>query len=400
MSTRPSIKLLNYRGVPIWRNVVFIRLTMQALAALVVISIIVFMVTNLLNNAEDRGVNLSFRLLGTNAGFDVPYSLIPYDSSRTIFYALLAGVANTLRLVVFGIVLTTILGILIGLARLSNNFVISSLARFYVESMRNIPLITFAFFLFFGLLQALPKTTEAWRMPGIGVMSNRGLYLTSVDESSSLLLWLLIVAAGVVAAYVVRRVYLKDQGQIKKFGIQLNTPFTPIAIVIAVAAVGWVVQPEAPFVIDQPVLQGTNFVGGMKLTTEFFTILIALTIYIASYIAEVVRGSVQAVPKGQVEAARALGMNYWQVTLNVVLPQAARIAVLPMIGQYVNLTKGSSLAIVVGYAEVFVIARTAIEKTGLAIQIFLLLIVFYLIMGGFFSLIGNWYNRRVQFDGR
>ena len=231
-------------------------------------------------------------------------------------------------------------------------------------------------------------------------MSNRGLYLTSVDESSSLFLWLLIVVAGVVAAYVVRRVYLKDQGQIKKLGIQLNTPFTPIAIVVAVAAVGWVAQPQAPFVFDQPVLKGTNFVGGMKLTTEFFAILTALTIYIASYIAEVVRGSVQSVPKGQVEAARALGLNYWQVTMNVVLPQAARIAVLPLIGQYVNLTKGSSLAIVVGYAEVFVVARTAIEKTGLAIQIFLMLIIFYMIMGAFFSLIGNWYNRRVQFDGR
>ena len=152
MSTRPSLKLLNYRGVPIWRNVVFIRLAMQALAALVVISIIWVLAVNLMNNAEQRGLNLSFKLLGTNAGFDVPYSLIPYDSSKSIFYAFMAGVANTLRLVAVAIFTTTILGILIGLARLSTNFVISGLGRVYVETLRNIPLITFAFFLFVGLL--------------------------------------------------------------------------------------------------------------------------------------------------------------------------------------------------------------------------------------------------------
>ena len=184
------------------------------------------------------------------------------------------------------------------------------------------------------------------------------------------------------------------------FGIRLNRGFTPILLLVVVAAIGWIAQPQAPFVFDQPELKGTNFVGGMKFTTEFFTILTALTLYIASYVAEIVRGSVQSVPKGQIEAARALGLNYWQVIMNVVLPQAARIAVLPMIGQYVNLTKGSALAIVVGYAEVFVVARTAIEKTGMAIQIFVMVIIFYMIMGAFFSLLGNWYNRKVQFDGR
>ncbi len=400
MSTRPSLKLLNYHGVPIWRNVVFIRLAMQALAALVVISIIWLLATNLMDNAEKRGLNLSFRLLSTNAGFDVPYSLIPYDSSNSILYAFMAGVANTLRLVGIAMITTTVLGILIGLARLSSNFVISGLAKVYVEIMRNIPLITFAFFLVFGLLAGLPKTSEAWTLPGIGTMSNRGIYLTSVDESSSLTPWLVIVVLGVVAAYLLRRFYLKNRGELRLFGIRLNRGFTPIVLLILVAAVGWIVQPDAPFVFDQPELKGTNFVGGMKLTTELFAILTALTVYIASYVAEIVRGSVQSVPKGQVEAARALGLNYWQVTINVVLPQAARIAVLPMIGQWVNLTKGSALAMVVGYAEVFVVARTAIEKTGMAIQIFVMVIAFYMIMGAMFSLLGNWYNRKVQFDGR
>ena len=400
MSSRPPLKLLNYHGVPIWRNVVFIRLVMQALAALFVISIIWLLATNLMNNAEQRGLNLSFKLLSTNAGFDVPYSLIPFDSSKSILYAFFAGVANTLRLVGIAIFTTTILGVLIGLAQLSSNFVISGLGRVYVQTLRNIPLITFAFFLFFGLLRGLPKTSEAWHMPGIGVMSNRGIYLTSVDESSSLVLWLIIVALGIVAAYLLNRMFLKNQGELKLFGIRLNRGFTPIVLLLLVAAIGWIAQPQAPFVFDQPELKGTNFVGGMKLTTEFFAILTALTVYIASYVAEIVRGSVQSVPKGQVEAAEALGLNYWQVTLNVVLPQAARIAVLPMIGQWVNLTKGSALAIVVGYAEVFVVARTAIEKTGMALQIFVMVIAFYMIMGIFFSLLGNWYNRKVQFDGR
>jgi len=205
---------------------------------------------------------------------------------------------------------------------------------------------------------------------------------------------------GVVAAYLLRRFYLKNRGELRLFGIRLNRGFTPIILLVVVAAIGWITQPQAPFVFDQPELKGTNFVGGMKLTTELFAILTALTVYIASYVAEIVRGAVQAVPKGQVEAARALGLNYWQVTLNVVLPQAARIAVLPMIGQWVNITKGSALAIVVGYAEVFVVARTAIEKTGMAIQIFVMVIAFYMIMGAIFSLLGNWYNRKVQFDGR
>jgi general L-amino acid transport system permease protein len=400
MTNRPSLNLLNYRGVPIWRNVVFIRLTMQVLAALFVISIIWVLAVNLMNNAEQRGLNLSFRLLGTNAGFDVPYSLIPYDSSKSILYAFMAGVANTLRLLAIAIFTTTILGIIIGLARLSTNFVISGLGRVYVETLRNIPLITFAFFLFVGLLQGLPRTSEAWRIPGIGVMSNRGIYLTSIDESPSFVVWLVIVVLGALLAYFLNRLVLKNRGELKLFGIRLNRGFTPIVLLLLIAVVGWIAQPNAPFVFDQPELKGTNFVGGMKFTTEFFTILTALTFYIASYVAEIVRGSVQAVPKGQIEAARALGLNYWQVTMNVVLPQAARIAVLPMIGQYVNLTKGSALAIVVGYAEVFVVARTAIEKTGMALQIFVMVIIFYMIMGALFSLLGNWYNRKVQFDGR
>ncbi len=400
MTNRPSYNLLIYRGVPIWRNVVFIRLTMQALAAIFVLSIIWVLAVNLMNNAEQRGLNLSFRLLSTNAGFDVPYSLIPFDSSKSILYAFFAGVANTLRLVGIAMFTTTILGIVIGLARLSSNFVISGLGRVYVETLRNIPLITFAFFLVFGLLRGLPKTSEAWRITGIGVVSNRGIYLTSIDESSSLVLWLVIVVLGALLAYLLNRLVLKNRGEIKLFGIRLNRGFTPLVLLVLIAGVGWVAQPQAPFVFDQPELKGTNFVGGMKLTTEFFAILTALTMYIASYVAEIVRGSVQAVPKGQIEAAMALGLSYWQVTTNVVLPQAARIAVLPMIGQYVNLTKGSALAIVVGYAEVFVVARTAIEKTGMALQIFVMLIIFYMIMGAFFSLVGNWYNRKVQFDGR
>jgi general L-amino acid transport system permease protein len=400
MSNRPSLNLLSYQGVPIWRNTVFIRLAMQIFAALVVMSVIWLLATNLMTNAEKRGLDLSFKLLGTNAGFDVPYSLIPYDSSKSILYAFFAGVANTIRLVGIAIITTTTLGILIGLARLSSNYVISGLARVYVETMRNIPLITFAFFLVFGLLRGLPKTSEAWRISGIGVMSNRGVYLTSIDESSSLVLWLVIVLLGVLLAYFLNRLVLKNRGELRLLGIRLNRGFTPIVLLLVIAAVGWVAQPQAPFVFDQPELKGTNFVGGMKLTTEFFAILTALTVYIASYVSEIVRGSVQSVPKGQVEAAKALGLSYWQVTTNVVLPQAARIAVLPMIGQWVNITKGSALAIVVGYAEVFVVARTAIEKTGMALQIFAMVIAFYMIMGIFFSLLGNWYNRKVQFDGR
>ena len=395
MSVRPSLEILNYHGVPVWRNVIFIRYAMQVFAALAVASVVGFLAVNLMNNAEQWGVNLSFRLLQTNAGFDVPYSLIPYDSSRSILYAFLAGLSNTIRLVVIGAVLTTIVGIIIGLARLSSNWLISKLATVYVEGLRNIPLIVFAFFLFYGLLTTLPQTKEAWRIPGVGVASNRGIYTTSLDFSSSLVPWLLFVAAGLMAAYMLRRLFFRYEERLGRLARPLNTKYTLLLIVTAMAVLGWVVQPTAPFSINQPVLEGVNFRGGMRFTTEFFAILAALTLYIASYVAEIVRGAVQSVPGGQLEAARALGMSYKQVIWNIVLPQAARIAVPPMIGQYVNLTKGSALAIVVGYSEVFVVSRTAIEKTGLALQIFILLIVTYLIIGVIYSLIGNWYNRKV-----
>lgn len=382
-----------YRGVPIWRNVVVLQAVTQVLAAIAVATLIALLIATMMSNADRRGLRLGFEFLGWTAGFAMPDTAIPYSPSRSFLYAYWAGIANTFRAVLLAMFFTTVLGTLIGLARLSSNWLINRLATFYVETLRNLPLIVVAFFFYFGLLQNMPITQRAIHLPGPIFLSNRGVYVSWFDPTSSFGPWMLFILGGLVGAVALRLALLRYQ---EKTGRPAHSVLVPALTFAIVATVGWLVVPGSPLLFDRPVLMGTNFQGGLKFTPEFFAIFSCLTMYIASYIAEIVRGAVQSIPKGQLEAARALGLNYPQTVQHVILPQALRIIVPPLIGQYVNLTKGSALAIVVGYADVFVVTRTIIERTGRSPQMFLLLIATYLVIGAVYAVIGNIYNRRIR----
>ncbi len=389
-------RVRSHSTVPPWRNVHILQAMTQVVAALLIVGLIAFLLNNLFANAEKRGVDLGFGFLALRASIKISNAAIPYSADNSYFYAFLVGVVHTLRATLLGIVLATILGVLVGIARLSRNWLINRVAAAYVGAIRNVPLIVTCFFFYFGLVLRLPVTREAIRLPGPIFVSNRGVYAIWGEPTAGFGPWLAVVAGGLIAGYLLRR-YLRRRET--RTGARSYPNLLAGALAALVAALGWLAAAQAgatPLLPAVPVLKGTNFRGGLRITPEYFALVACLTVYIATYIGEIVRGAVQSIPRGQLEAARAVGLREVHVLRYVVIPQALRVIVPPTIGQYINLTKGSSLAIVVGYADVYVITRNIIEQSGSSAPMFLLIIVTYLIIAAVYSLIGNLYNRSVQ----
>ena len=389
-------RVKSHSSVPLWRNIYVLRAATQIVAALLIVGLIAFFLNNLLVNAEKRGVELGFGFLALRASIKISNAAIPYSADNSYFYAFLVGVVHTLQATLLGIVLATILGVLVGVARLSRNWLINKLTSIYIGAIRNVPLIVTCFFFYFGLVLRLPITREAWQFPGPIFLSNRGVYAIWGEPTSSFGPWLLFVAGGLIAGYLLRRYLQRRETRTGPLSYPNLLSFGTLAVV---SVIGWFALGtlgEAPLIPTVPVLKGTNFRGGLRITPEFFALVACLTVYIATYIGEIVRGAIQSIPRGQLEAARAVGLSEIHVLRHIVIPQALRIIVPPTIGQYINLTKGSALAIVVGYADVYVITRNIIEQSGHSVPMFLLIIVTYLIIAAVYSLIGNLYNRSVQ----
>ncbi|MDE0448684.1 MAG: ABC transporter permease subunit [Spirochaetaceae bacterium] len=386
-----------HSSVPLWRNIHVLQAATQIAAALLIVGLIGFLLNNLFVNAEKRGVDLGFGFLSLRASIKISNAAIPYSPDNSYFYAFLVGVVHTLRATLLGIVLATILGVLVGVARLSHNWLVQKIFAVYIGAIRNIPLIVTCYFFYFGLVLRMPITKEAIRLPGPIFLSNRGVYTIWGEPTASFGTWLLIVLAALIAGYFVRR-WLK--GREKRTGTPSYPNLAAFGLLAVVGALGWLVLAggggEPPLTPSVPFLKGTNFRGGLRMTPEYFALVACLTVYIATYIGEIVRGAIQSIPRGQLEAARAVGLSEVHVLRYIVIPQALRIIVPPTIGQYINLTKGSSLAIVVGYADIYVITRNIIEQSGSSAPMFLLIIATYLVIAGVYSLIGNLYNRSVQ----
>lgn len=389
-------RVRSHSGVPPWRNVYVLQAVTQIAAALLIAGLIAFFLNNLFTNAAKRGVDLGFGFLALRASIKISNAAIPYTADNSYFYAFLVGVIHTLRATLLGIVLATILGVMVGIARLSRNWLVNRVAAFYIGAIRNVPLIVTCFFFYFGLVLRLPITREAIRLPGPIFLSNRGVYTIWGEPSAGFGPWLLAVAGGLIAGYLLRR-YLRRRET--RTGARCYPNLLACALALLAAVLGWLAAAQAgapPLLPAVPVLKGTNFRGGMRITPEFFALVACLTVYIATYIGEIVRGAIQSIPRGQLEAARAVGLRELHVLRYIVIPQALRVIVPPAIGQYINLTKGSSLAVVVGYADVYVITRNIIEQSGSSAPMFLLIIATYLIIAAVYSLIGNLYNRSVQ----
>lgn len=397
MSRRFGIHILTYRGVPLWRDVRVLRAVAQVLSALAVLTLLYFFVTNLLAAANQRGLGLGYGFLDQAAGFPITESIIRYDPSDSFGRAFLVGILNTLKVAVVGSVLATILGVIVGVARLSTNWLVRNIASTYIEIIRNVPLLVILFFLYFAVFQKLPSVQESITWPGPIYLNQRGVYLVWFDPSPTFSSWLIAVLAGVVLSIAL---WLGLNRWQMRTGRSTYPVLSALVALLVVPVLGWMLLPESPLIQNVPTLERFNFRGGIRLTPEFSALLIGLVIYTATFIAEIVRAGILAVRRGQVEAAQALGLTYPQRLRLVILPQALRVIIPPLISQYLNLTKNSSLAIAIGYPDLFSVGRITINQAGRALPVFVMIMVTYLAMSLTYALIGNIYNRHVRFVER
>ncbi len=384
---------IRHGPVPFWRDDRVLKWIAQVISAIAVIAFVVFFVSNVLRAAQVRGLDLGFGFVRDAAGFALSEASIPYDPSMSFGRALLVGLLNTLKVALVGVVLATLLGLFTALARLSTNWLVSKIASAYIEIIRNVPLLVQLFFWYFAVFQQLPPVRQSMQLPGPMYLSQRGLYLTWPKATETAGTWALLLLAGIVLAGVAYQVLLRRQ---ITTGRSTRPGLVALLLLLLPPLIGWFAVAGAPFVIDTPVLQRFNFEGGLRLTTEFAALLTGLVVYTGAFIAEVVRAGILAVPRGQVEAARAVGLTQAQLLRLVVLPQALRVIIPPLISQYLNLTKNSSLAVAIGYADLFFVGRTIINQAGRAVPVFALVMAAYLIMSLITSGIMNLYNRRVR----
>jgi general L-amino acid transport system permease protein len=380
-----------HRRVPPWRDVRVLRALTQVGVLLGVALLVGYLFSNLTTAMAERGLTVSFAFLDRRAGFEIGESPVPYSSSDTYAQAFLVGLANTLFVSFVGIVLATILGVIIGVARLSPNWLVNRSAAGYVELIRNTPLLLQLFLIYFIVLLQLPAVRESIDLFGTVFLNQRGLYVPGPQPSATLPAWIGLVALGIAAAVGGRIAQrrLEERGQPgRRLGL------IGLAAFVGLAVVGWLVL--APVSFDIPVRGRFNFSGGLALSTSFAALLLGLVLYTAGFIAEVVRGGIQAVRRGQVEAARALGLSEGDTLRLIVFPQALRVIVPPLTSQYLNLTKNSSLAIAVGYPDLFKIGETMANQTGQPVAVIALVMGTYLAISLVTSVLMNLYNRRVQ----
>lgn len=391
------MRFLTYNGVPLWRDARVLRATAQIVSVIIVVFAVLFVIGNVLDAADKRGFSLGFDFLQEESGFVISESVIDYDGSDTFQRAFLAGVLNTLKVALLGIVVAIILGIIVGVARISTNWLVSRIANVYIEIFRNVPLLIQLFFWYFGVFLLLPSVQESIRWPGPVFLSTRGVFAVWASPSESFNSWLLFVLGGILLAVAVRAGLMRLQS---RRGRTTYPNLGALAAFVLLPAIGWFLVGESPLVKDVPELGRFNFEGGLWLSPEFAALLVGLVVYTASFIAEIVRAGILSVQRGQLDAARALGLTDLQTLRSVAIPQAMRVIVPPLISQCLNLTKNSSLAILIGYPELYFVSRTMINQAGRAVPIFLMIMGAYLAMSLTFAVIGNIYNRRVRMTER
>jgi general L-amino acid transport system permease protein len=373
-----------------WADERFRAIVWQVLIVGAVVGIVWWLVRNTQHNLEVRRIATGFGFLGREAGLPIAESLVEYTPASTYARALLVGVLNTLKIAVVGIILATILGTLIGIARLSKNWLLSRIAATYIEVVRDLPLLLQLLF-WYTIMQTLPGPRQALN-PVTGVfLSNRGLKLPWIQwqdaHSFALLGFVFGVVATILYARAARAKRMQD-GQPRKVWP------AALGLIVVLPVVIWAAL-GAPWQSDIPVLRGFNFIGGTNMSPEYFALLAGLVTYTAAFIAEIVRAGIQAVPSGQWEASEALGLSRGRIMRMVVLPQALRVIVPPMTSQYLNLAKNSSLAVAIGYQDIVSIANTTLNQTGQAIEGIAIIMGVYLCISLSISLFMNWYNARI-----
>jgi general L-amino acid transport system permease protein len=379
-------------GSSFWHNEFVRGIIFQVVVGGIILAAVVFFVHNTATNLAKRGIASGFDFLTGTSGFDISISLIPYSLQSTYGTAFIVGLLNTLLVSAIGIVLATIIGFIVGVARLSKNFLIAKLAAAYVDVIRNIPLLAQIIFWYFGVLTSLPSVRQSISVFGVFFLNGRGLYMPAPILQPGF--WVIPAAfvLAIVATFAIARWSRRRQDST---GQQFPVIWTGLGLIVGLPIVAGLLA-GIPVTWSLAQLQGFNFIGGMDILPEFVALLLALSIYTAAFIAEIVRGGIQAISHGQTEAAHALGLSGAQTTRLVVLPQALRIIVPPLTSQYLNLTKNSSLAVIIGYPElVSVFMGTVLNQTGQAVEVIAITMGVYLVISLVISAFMNWYNRRI-----
>lgn len=351
----------------------------------------IFIVRNTLHNLETRGIATGFDFLQREAGFGIIQSLIEYDESRSFGRTFIVGLLNTLLVSFLGILIATVLGFFFGVARLSGNWLVARLATVYIETFRNIPLLLQVFFWYFAVLRPLPVPRQSLELAGGAFLNNRGLYLPRPLFESGFQWVLMALLLAVMAAVAL---VLWGRAQRERYGRQYPVGYVGLGLVVAAPALVFLLTGR-PLAWELPELRGFNFQGGLTVIPELVALLLALSIYTAAFIAEIVRAGIQSVSHGQTEAAYALGLRPAPTLRLVIIPQAMRVIIPPLTSQYLNLTKNSSLATAIGYPDlVAVFAGTTLNQTGQAVEVISMTMAVYLTISLVISLFMNWYNRR------
>ena len=369
----------------------------QLITLLAVIAIFGFFSYNAQINMENRGIDFGYGFLSQESSFDVQFSLIEYDGSHSYFRAYLVGLLNTILVSVIGILFATVIGVVVGVARLSPNYLINKFAAFYVEFFRNIPLLLQIFFWYFAALRALPLPQDAEPILGVFFLTIKGLFIPAFIWENFNIFFYSIIAS--IISIVVIRLHAKKVQETQ--GKQIPVLWISIGLILILPLLSFLIGgTRLSFEIPKlKQLATTSFIyeGGLSLPPELIALTLSLALYTATFIAECVRAGIQGVGKGQKEAAASIGLTPNQVLKLVVMPQALRIIIPPTTNQYLNLTKNSSLAAAIAYPDlVLVFAGTALMQTGKAIEIVSITMLTYLTISLTIAAIMNWYNKKIE----
>ena len=369
----------------------------QVLIAVLVLWFLWTIFQNTLANMERRGINTGFGFLNSPANFGIVMSLIPYNETMSYGRTFWVGLLNTLLVASLGIVLATIVGFIVGIGRLSKNWLVSTLSAIFVDTFRNIPVLLQIFFWYFAVLRNLPGPRQTLDLGEIVFLNNRGIFLPApIPQEGIGVVWAALLFS--VLAAIILRWWAKRRQDAT--GLAFPALRVGLALVLVVPAAVFVAM-GSPMEWDVPTLRGFNFRGGISIIPELGALLIALTIYTAAFIAEIVRSGIQAVSHGQTEAASALGLKRGTTLRLVVIPQAMRVIIPPLTSQYLNLTKNSSLAVAIGYPDlVAVFMGTTLNQTGQAVEIVAMTMLVYLLLSLFISLLMNLYNKAMALKER
>ncbi|MGK2905471.1 MAG: amino acid ABC transporter permease [Desulfuromonadales bacterium] len=394
MTREPSLTTdadLHPSAAPFWRDPDKRAIVFQIVALLLVALVSYYLFTNTQANLERQSIATGFGFLDKEAGFEIGESVIAYSAADHYIDALLVGALNTIKVSFIGILFTIVLGTFVGIARLSSNWLVAKLAGGYIELMQNIPVLLQLFFWYAIFYESFPSPRQALN-PFAGVfLCNRGL-IFAVPEAHAvhaIMGWAFV--AALVIGWGLDRWGARRQARTGQIFPSIRVA---LALSIALPLLAWAFA-GAPTAMNVPSLHGFNFTGGVSVSPEFSALLLGLVFYTAAFVAEIVRAGIQSVGRGQVEAAMAVGLRPGQVLHLVILPQALRVIIPPLTSQMLNLTKNSSLAIAIGYADFVAVTNTTINQTGQAIEGVALIMVVYLFFSLTTSFFMNWYNKKM-----